>query len=124
MNLLVVDDSAVMRSMILRTLRLSGLAIDSVVEAANGAEGLAALRSQRVDVALVDLNMPIMSGEEMIEQARSEPGGEATHFVVVSTESGLARVEALRRHGADFVHKPFTPEALRRTILRITGAST
>ena len=124
MNLLIVDDSAVMRQMFLRTLRLSGLEIDSVLEAANGAEGLAVLRSQRVDVALVDLNMPVMSGEEMIERARDGTGAGGTRFVVVSTESGNARIEALRAHGAAFVHKPFTPEALRHTLLGLTGAST
>ncbi len=124
MNLLVVDDSAVMRKMIIRTLRLSGLPLESVLEAANGAEGLATLRSQAVDVALVDLNMPVMSGEDMIAQAQRDTRGAPTRFVVVSTESGDARVAKLRAHGAEFVHKPFTPEALRRTILRITGAST
>ncbi len=124
MNVLVVDDSAVMRKMIIRTLGLSGLPHASVTEAGNGAEGLTALRSRPVDVALVDLNMPVMSGEEMMEQAWADAAVSQPRFIVVSTESGDARVAALKARGVAFIHKPFTPEALRRTILSITGAST
>ncbi len=123
MKLLVVDDSAVMRAMILRTLRLSGVPIDSVAEAANGAEGLTALTGQPVDIAFVDLNMPVMGGMEMIEQARGLPALDGVRFVVVSTESATARIAHLREQGVTFVRKPFTPEALRRTILSVTGAS-
>ncbi len=124
MNVLVVDDSAVMRKMIIRTLGLSGLPHGSVVEAGNGAEGLAALRSHQVDVALVDLNMPVMSGEEMMEEAWADAAVGCPRFIVVSTESGDARLAALKARGVGFIHKPFTPEALRRTILTVTGAST
>ena len=67
LNVLVVDDSAVMRAMIIKTLRLSGLPLGEVHEAANGQEGLGTLDEHWIDLVLVDINMPVMNGEEMIE---------------------------------------------------------
>ena len=123
LTVLVVDDSAVMRAMILRTLRLSGLALGETICCANGQEGLEAVRSRRPDLALVDINMPVMDGEEMIDRLRGDPSTSGVPVVVVSTESSDARIERLRAKGARFVHKPFTPEQLRDTILAVTGLS-
>ena len=112
LNVLVVDDSAVMRSMLIRTLRLSGLPLTNVYQAGNGAEALATLSAHEVDLALVDINMPIMNGEQLIEQVRANPRLAGVTLVVVSTEGSETRIEALRTRGVSFVHKPFTPEAL------------
>ena len=122
MNVLVVDDSAVMRTMIVRMLRLSGIALDGVFEASNGVEGLDALGKHTVDLALVDLNMPVMSGGEMIDRVRADRRLGGVRLVVVSTDRSPGQEASLRALGADFVHKPFTPEVLRSTILRATGA--
>ena len=120
-NILVVDDSAVMRSMIIRILRLTGLSLGEVYEAPNGQEGLKVLDEKWVDLALVDINMPVMNGEEMIDQIRKSQTTADLPVIVVSTESNLDRVESIRRKNVEFVHKPFTPEALRKTVLQLTG---
>ena len=120
-NVLVVDDSAVMRAMIVRTLRLSGLPLGDVHEAGNGEEALARLRESWVDLMLLDINMPIMNGEEVIDHLRADPETADLKIIVVSTERSDARIERLAAKGADFVHKPFTPEMLRDAILRTTG---
>jgi two-component system, chemotaxis family, chemotaxis protein CheY len=122
-NVLVVDDSTVMRSMIIRILRLSGLSLDQVFEAANGREGLRVLNEKWIDLALVDINMPVMSGEEMIEEVRKSKATADLPIIVVSTESNIDRVESIRRKNVEFVHKPFTPEILRETVLQVTGVS-
>lgn len=122
LNVLVVDDSAVMRAIIIKTLRLSGLAVGEVHEAANGLEGLRLLDSNWIDLALVDINMPEMNGEEMLDAVRLNPDTSSLPVVVVSTEGSDTRIEMLRNKGATFVHKPFTPERLRETIAHITGA--
>ena len=70
-NVLVVDDSAVMRSMIIRTLRMSGVPVAEIYEAADGVEGLEQLSQNWIDLALVDINMPVMNGEEFIERVRA-----------------------------------------------------
>lgn len=122
-NTLIVDDSAVMRRMIHRTLELSGLPLGEVHQAGNGREALDALERSWVDLALVDINMPVMTGEEFILRVRDTPEFRDLAIVVVSTESSETRIEAIREHGALFVHKPFTPETLRERVLEITGVS-
>lgn len=122
-NILVVDDSAVMRSMIIRILRLTGLSIGEVYEAPNGKEGLRILDDKWVDLALVDINMPVMNGEEMIDHIRKNQTTADLPIIVVSTESNIDRVETIRQKKVEFVHKPFTPEVLRKTVLQLTGIS-
>jgi len=120
-NILVVDDSAVMRAMIIRILRLTGLSLGEVYEAPNGREGLKVLDEKWVDLALVDINMPVMNGEEMIDSVRNSQTTADLPIIVVSTESNVERVESIRRKNVEFVHKPFTPEVLRKTVLQLTG---
>ncbi|MEI6914829.1 MAG: response regulator [Armatimonadota bacterium] len=121
LNVLVVDDSAVMRAIIVKTLHLSGLPIGEVHQAANGQEGLQVLDDNWIDLALVDINMPVMGGEEMIDAVRDNPMTSSLSIVVVSTESSDTRVETLHGKGAQFVHKPFSPEILRETIMGVIG---
>jgi two-component system chemotaxis response regulator CheY len=122
-NVLIVDDSAVMRSMIIRILRLTGLSLGEVYEATNGQEGLQILDDNWVDLALVDINMPVMNGEEMIDNIRSSRTISDLPIIVVSTESNIERVDSIRKKNVEFVHKPFTPEILRKTVLDLTGIS-
>ncbi len=122
LNILVVDDSATMRKMIIRTLHLSGLPLGEIFEASNGHEGLLALAKNRVDLALVDINMPEMNGEEMISRIRKNPTFKGLPIVVVSTEGSTTRISALlSNHGVGFVHKPFTPERLSQMVHEVTG---
>ena len=122
-NVLVVDDSAVMRQMVVRTLKMSGLPLGTVLEAANGEEGLFVLQDQWVDLLLLDVNMPVMNGEEMLRRVRASPETENLPVIVVSTEGSETRLAALHELGASIVHKPFAPETLRDAILRVTGVT-
>ncbi len=121
LNMLIVDDSAVMRAMIIKTLRAVGLPIGEIFQAANGQEGLDALADNWVDVAFVDINMPVMGGEEMIEKVRANPTWLDLPIIVVSTEGSKARIDSLRAKRTEFVHKPFTPEIVRDVISNLTG---
>ncbi len=121
LNILVVDDSSVMRAMIIKTLHLSQLPMGEVHEAANGQEALKVLDGNWIDLALVDINMPVMDGEEMINRMRQNPATSDLPIIVVSTEGSESRKEVLMQKGAQFVHKPFTPETLRDAILRTLG---
>jgi two-component system, chemotaxis family, chemotaxis protein CheY len=121
LNILVVDDSLVMRHMIIKTLRLSGLPVNELHQASNGLEGLQAIESHWIDLALVDLNMPIMDGEEMIGRIRSNPETVDLPIIVVSSEGSETRISELKKQGVEFVHKPFTPEGLRQTVFNMTG---
>jgi two-component system chemotaxis response regulator CheY len=121
LNILVVDDSSVMRAIIIKTLRLSQLPLGEVLEAPNGQEALRVLDGKWIDLALVDINMPVMDGEEMIDRLRQNPVTEDLPIIIISTEGSETRKEVLMQKGAGFVHKPFTPETLRDTILKTLG---
>lgn len=123
LNVLVVDDSSVMRAMIAKTLRLSGLPLGETYQAANGEEALRTLGDGAVDLALVDLNMPVMGGEELIDRIREQRETADLPIIIVSTEGSFTRINLLRQKGAEFVHKPFTPETLRDMVAEVTGAT-
>ncbi|MBS1792382.1 MAG: response regulator [Acidobacteria bacterium] len=121
LNVLIVDDSAAMRSIIQKTLQISGLEIGHVYQAKNGEEALVMLEENWVDLALVDINMPVMDGETLINRVRENPDLAELPIVVVSTESSEARIVQLRSKDVEFIHKPFAPETLRETVFQITG---
>ena len=121
MNVLIVDDSGVMRAMILKTLRLSGLPLGDVYQAANGKEGLELLEENWIDLVLVDINMPVMNGEEMIARMMENPEMKDIPKLVVSTEGSEKRILKLEALGARLIHKPFTPETIRDTIQEMLG---
>jgi len=120
-NILIVDDSAVMRAMILKTMRMAGLPLGETYQAANGQEGLDVLNQHWIDLVIADINMPIMNGEEMIDRMQENPDTKEIPIIVVSTEGSKARIERLQHKGAMFIHKPFSPEIIRDTIEAITG---
>lgn len=121
LNVLIVDDSSVTRRMIGRALEMSGLDLGGVHEAGNGLEALSILDGQWVDLALVDVNMPEMNGEELLSRIRSRPATAQLPVVVVSTEGSETRIARLRAMGASFVRKPFQPADLRSTVLQLLG---
>lgn len=121
-NVLIVDDSGVMRSMIRKAIELSGLAIGEIHQAENGREGLKILDACWIDLVLVDINMPVMNGEEMITAMRAREEFRAIPTLVVSTEGSRTRIERLEKAGARFIHKPFSPEKLRDTLKDLLGS--
>lgn len=124
LELLVVDDSPVARKMVLRAVSLSGFAFDEVHEAGDGAEALNKLAERRVALVLADLNMPVMSGLELVDRMSRDPALAAIPVVVVATPTSDTNVESLLAAGARaFLPKPFRPEALREVIARVLGAT-
>ncbi|MBP3191928.1 response regulator [Natronogracilivirga saccharolytica] len=120
LNILVVDDSAVMRKMIIKTLNMSGIPLGNIMEASDGKEGLQKLEENWIDLLMIDINMPVMDGMEMLNHVRSNPRTKDTPVLIVSTESNEQRIANFYKLGASFVHKPFTPEELRQEISRMT----
>ena len=120
-NVLVVDDSGVMRAMIIKTIRLSGLQVGEIHQAADGQEGLEVLNQHWIDLVIADINMPVMNGEEMIDHMLKTPDFKDIPIVVISTEGSRTRIERLQNKGARFIHKPFTPEIIRDTVKEFLG---
>ena len=115
-NILIVDDSSVMRAIIQKALHLSGLEIGVIHQASNGREGLEALERHWIDLIIADLNMPVMSGEEMIEQMLGQPDLRAIPTIVISTGGSQTRIERLPHKKLRFIAKPFSPEMIRDAV--------
>lgn len=122
LNILIVDDSAVMRSMIRKTLELTGLPLGEVHQAANGREGIDALENNWIDLVIADINMPVMNGEEMLARMQAVPELRTVPTIVVSTEGSRTRIERLERWGVRFIHKPFSPEMIRDAVKDVLGS--
>jgi two-component system, chemotaxis family, chemotaxis protein CheY len=121
LNVLVVDDSSVTRSMIIRILRMSRMPLGEVFEAGNGEEGLRLLESHKIDLALIDVHMPLMDGEEMVGRLRGNGRMKDLAVLFVTSESNPMRVDGLLERGAAVIRKPFTPEMLRRAVDEAAG---
>jgi len=116
-SLMIVDDSATMRKIIMRTVRMSGLQFDKIEEAGNGVEALEKLGANPVDVMLCDINMPEMGGMEVVKKVRALPACSKTKIVMVSTETSDDIVNGVMADGANgFITKPFTPEKFQEKL--------
>jgi len=116
-SLMIVDDSATMRKIVMRTVRMSGLEFDRTEEAGNGKEALEKLGSGPVDIMLCDVNMPEMSGTELVKKVRKLGSCANTKIIMVSTESSQALIDNLIADGANgYITKPFTPEKFQEKL--------
>lgn len=120
-NVLLIDDSAVMRAMILKSLHMSNLPLGEVHQAADGAEGLELLQQHWFDLVMLDISMPGMPGDEMLEAMRNEPALAAMPVLVVTSERATDRLARMEQLGAVHLNKPFLPEQLRDIVLELTG---
>jgi two-component system, chemotaxis family, chemotaxis protein CheY len=123
LNVLVADDSSVMRSIVIRMLRMIGLQLNEVHQAENGRQALEILDGHWIDLLLVDINMPEMNGIEMINSVRQRPELSDLPIVVISTESSATRIAELKQKGIGFIHKPFSAEILRDVLTQRMGAT-
>lgn len=117
MKVLVVDDSGVMRKIIARGLH--SLWIDEVVEAADGAEALAAFGDgSGIDLVLTDWNMPNMSGLELVTAIRGT--GSQVPIMMITTETEKSQVlKAIQAGVNDYLVKPFDQEMLQTKLERV-----
>ncbi len=123
-NVLIVDDSAAMRSVIKRVIQLSGFKIDKGLEAENGREALEVLGTQWVDVIISDINMPEMNGLEMLSELKQNSLYAEIPIIIISTEGSEERIkEALALGARGFIQKPFLPEELRAKLYEIIGVN-
>ena len=123
-NILVVDDSATVRAVIAKTLSLTGVEIGTLYEATNGKEALEVLAKNWIDLVFADLNMPVMTGVEMIDKMSADNMLKTIPVVIVSTDGSTTRIEELKAKGIrDFVRKPFTPEMIKKVLLDIVGGA-
>ncbi len=120
MRLLVVDDSKVMRDMVAACLRpLSDAAFEF---ASNGLEAIERLALGQFALVVLDLNMPDVSGYEVIEFIRSQDKLRALPILVVTTRGDdESRTRVLEAGASGFLAKPFAPEQILAEVRGLLG---
>lgn len=120
-NILVTDDCSAVRFMIKKTLQMSEFPVDDIYEAQNGEEGLKHLKEKKVHLIMLDVNMPVMDGAEMLKKLRMDRDFCDIPVLIISTDNNIKRIGASDSKGIGFLIKPFAPEHLRSAVLDITG---
>ena len=109
-RVLVVEDQEDLRAILRFTLEGAGY---EVVEAVNGAEGVARAEASRPDLVLMDIQMPVLDGYDATRQIKALPGLAATPIIAVSSFAMKGDEEKARAAGCDaYVTKPYSPKQL------------
>lgn len=111
MRVLIVDDSRSMR-MILKKM-MTELGYTEIFEAEHGADALERLAEEVPELALVDWNMPVMGGHELIQAIREQRSLDKVKVMVVTSESSPRIVyEALKAGADEYAMKPLDAEVI------------
>ena len=113
-NILVVDDDPSIHELIESTLDPERF---TVVHAFDGAEGLEAVRREKPDAVVLDVEMPRMTGHQVVAALRNDPDVSTTLVLMLSSLSGPDHARTGLERGADaYLEKPFSPALLARRI--------
>jgi two-component system, chemotaxis family, chemotaxis protein CheY len=120
LDVLIVDDSVAIRKILQRVLRQTDIPIGNIVEAGDGLEALEVLKTQRVGVALLDINMPNMDGLELLGHLKASEAWAHLPVIMVSTEGSQSKVlEAVKMRASGYVRKPFNAEQIKAKLAEI-----
>ena len=123
-NVLIVDDSSIVRKVLIKTFGMTEIPIGNFFQAENGKVALDILRDNWIDVIFLDINMPVMNGMEFMKNLVEDESLKTTPVIVVSTEGSKERKEQLMESGVKaYLRKPTTPEDLVGTITSVLGES-
>lgn len=119
-RVLVVDDSATVRQQVGIALQAAGY---EILEAVDGADGLSKLADNSdISMVICDINMPRMSGLEMIEQLAQSKTIRKVPVVMLTTEGQPALIQRARQAGAKgWIVKPFKPDLLLAAVNKLTA---
>ena len=112
MRILVIEDEEKLRLQLSTSLKEAGYAVDM---ASDGEEGLFIGREYPVDVAVIDLGLPKMSGIDVIRQLRND-GRQFPILILTARDRWQDKVEGLEAGGDDYLVKPFHMEELQARI--------
>ena len=119
LNCLIVDDSSVMRRMVRRTMELSEVPLGQVHEANNGREALDLLATTAVDVLFTDINMPVMTGPELLRALVKQPDAVRARVVISTDGSDARKAEVVGLNVDWYLEKPLRPEVMRDVLSKV-----
>ena len=120
MQILVVDDSRMMRNMVIRALKAVGYAEADIIEAGDGVEALELIASGNPDVVLCDWNMPRLNGIDVLKQLRAAGDDRPLVFVTSEGAPGIEE-QALAAGAHSVIVKPFAPTIFATTLAELTA---
>lgn len=121
-EILVVDDSRVMREMVIACLRAES-DLD-FAQASSGLEAIERLSLRPCALMVLDLNMPDVNGYEVIQFARGQDRLRALPIVVLTTRGDEgSRSKAIELGASDFLTKPFAPDVILQTVRTLLASS-
>ena len=126
MNVLIVDDSKIVRRVLTNTIKRYFKAPEykelNVFEAEDGLVAMEIMAKERVDIMLLDWNMPNMNGEEVVGAVRAHTEWNKTRIIMATTEGSKESVLKMIKKGANgYMVKPFQEEAIFNTLKTITA---
>lgn len=126
MNVLVVDDSKIVRRVLSNTMKRYFKAPKwpelNLFEAEDGNEAMVVMKREKIDIMLLDWNMPNMSGPEVVESVRANKEWNKTRIIMATTEGSKASVLTMIKKGANgYMVKPFSEDAIFKTLDTITA---
>jgi len=121
MKILAVDDSPTMRRIIVNTLKRAGY--ENVIEATDGKDALARLKTEKFGFVITDWNMPEMDGLTFVTAIRADPEFKSMPVLMITTRSVKEDIiEAMKAGVNNYIVKPFTPEILAEKINQILAS--
>lgn len=122
MKFLVVDDSPIMRRIVINALKANGF--QAIAEAEDGCQALEVIKSEPIDFVITDWNMPKMSGLDLTVAIRNEDEIKNTPILMVTTRGNKEDIlSALKARVNNYLIKPFTPVVLKDKIDAILGTN-
>jgi two-component system chemotaxis response regulator CheY len=116
-KVLVVDDSETIRQHVAEALTREGF---EVIEASDGAAGLQRVGQHEFSVIILDVNMPLLNGMEMLERLKQDPKTAGIPVLMLTTEAQRSMIERARRNGAKaWLIKPIKVESLISTVNKV-----
>jgi two-component system, chemotaxis family, chemotaxis protein CheY len=118
LNILIVDDSAAIRKILVRLLSQTDLPIKQVHEASDGLEAFKIVEANDISLVLSDINMPNLDGLALLTKLRAAPKWKQLPVVMITTEGSQSKVmEAVQLGAQGYVRKPFTAEQIKKKVL-------
>ncbi len=115
MKILLVDDSGTMRA--IQSGILSELGFEDVLQAADGVQALKIIAAEKIDLVMLDWNMPIMTGIETLRRIKADPVKKSIPVVMVTTEAEKVHIlDAITVGAAGYILKPFSPQTLKERL--------
>ena len=125
MKILVVDDSQIMRRIL--KVGLSKVNKDvTILEAENGQEALNILKSTPdIDYTFLDINMPIMRGDEMLKIVRNDPELKHHKIIIQTTEGRKEKFQEIKAMGiSGYIVKPYTQQIVEKLMHKLMEKET